>query len=93
VNDNALSGSEMGILTGPRIDLAICLIDRMKRPMNRMKIGLDEDPDYERAIARYKSERFRNWENSPWMKVIPVNFHTHHKQSSMIFPLLSTSAL
>src|SRR6266487_4537790 len=26
-----------------------------------LKIGLDEDPDYERAIARYKSEGFRNW--------------------------------
>jgi hypothetical protein len=29
--DNALSGSQMCIVTGPRIDLAIALIDRMKR--------------------------------------------------------------
>jgi hypothetical protein len=29
--DNALSGSQMCIVTGPRIDLAIALIDRMKK--------------------------------------------------------------
>jgi hypothetical protein len=31
LKDNTLSGSQMYILTGPRIDLAIALIDRMKR--------------------------------------------------------------
>jgi hypothetical protein len=31
VKDNALAGSQMCIVTGPRIDLAIALIDRMKR--------------------------------------------------------------
>jgi hypothetical protein len=31
LNDNALAGSQMCIVTGPRIDLAIALIDRMKR--------------------------------------------------------------
>jgi late competence protein required for DNA uptake (superfamily II DNA/RNA helicase) len=31
LKDNALSGSQMCIVTGPRIDLAIALIDRMKR--------------------------------------------------------------
>jgi hypothetical protein len=31
LKDNALSGSQMGIVTGPRIDLAIALIDRMKK--------------------------------------------------------------
>jgi hypothetical protein len=31
MKDNALSGSQMCIVTGPRIDLAIALIDRMKR--------------------------------------------------------------
>src|ERR671933_2259629 len=30
LKDNALSGSQMCIVTGPRIDLAIALIDRMK---------------------------------------------------------------
>jgi hypothetical protein len=45
-----------------------------------LKIGLDEDPEYERTIARYKSHGFRNWEDSAWMKVVPVNFHTRHKE-------------
>ena len=31
IKDNALSGSQMCIVTRPRIDLAIALIDRMKR--------------------------------------------------------------
>jgi hypothetical protein len=31
LKDKALSGSQMCIVTGPRIDLAIALIDRMKR--------------------------------------------------------------
>src|ERR671924_1300137 len=31
MKDNALSGSQMCIVTGPRIDLAIALIDRMKK--------------------------------------------------------------
>ena len=31
LKDNALSGSQMCIVTGPRIHLAIALIDRMKR--------------------------------------------------------------
>ncbi|MFL6360149.1 MAG: hypothetical protein ACJ72V_12520 [Nitrososphaeraceae archaeon] len=31
LKDNNLSGSQMCIVTGPRIDLAIALIDRMKR--------------------------------------------------------------
>jgi late competence protein required for DNA uptake (superfamily II DNA/RNA helicase) len=31
LKDNSLSGSQMCLVTGPRIDLAINLIDRMKR--------------------------------------------------------------
>ncbi len=31
LKDTALSGSQMCIVTGPRIDLAIALIDRMKK--------------------------------------------------------------
>jgi hypothetical protein len=45
-----------------------------------LKKGLYEEPDYEQAIARYKSGGFRNWEDSPWMKAVPVNFHSHHKE-------------
>ncbi len=35
LKDNALSGSQMCIVTGPRIDLAIALIDRMKSLFRR----------------------------------------------------------
>jgi len=45
-----------------------------------LKIQLDEDPDYEKAIARYKSQGFRNWEDSAWMKVVPISFHSRHKE-------------
>jgi late competence protein required for DNA uptake (superfamily II DNA/RNA helicase) len=31
LKDNELAGSQMCIVTGPRIDLAIALIDRMKK--------------------------------------------------------------
>ena len=31
LKDNMLSGSQMCIVTGPRIDLAIAMIDRMKK--------------------------------------------------------------
>jgi hypothetical protein len=42
LKDNALSGSQMCIVTGPRIDLAIALIDRMKK-LFVGKIGLISD--------------------------------------------------
>ena len=38
--DNALSGSQMCIVTGPRIDLAIALIDRMKKLFSSSSKGL-----------------------------------------------------
>ncbi|MFL6366332.1 MAG: hypothetical protein ACJ71P_18460 [Nitrososphaeraceae archaeon] len=39
LKDDALAGSQMCIVTGPRIDLAIALIDRMKK-LFVGKIGL-----------------------------------------------------
>ena len=42
VKDDALRGSQMCIVTGPRIDLAITLIDRMKRLfVERMPLEFD----------------------------------------------------
>jgi late competence protein required for DNA uptake (superfamily II DNA/RNA helicase) len=38
LKDNALAGSQMCIVTGPRIDLAIALIDRTKRLFASMLI-------------------------------------------------------
>jgi hypothetical protein len=43
-----------------------------------LKLVLDEDPEYD-TIARYKSEGW-NWENSSCMQVVPVNFHSRHKE-------------
>jgi Terminase RNaseH-like domain len=37
LEDNSLSGSQMCIVTGPRIDLAIALIDRMKKLFSNSK--------------------------------------------------------
>jgi hypothetical protein len=37
LKDNALAGSQMCIVTGPRIDLAIALIDSMKKVFSRRK--------------------------------------------------------
>jgi late competence protein required for DNA uptake (superfamily II DNA/RNA helicase) len=37
LKDNALSGSQMCIVTGPKIDLAIALIDRMKKLFTGIK--------------------------------------------------------
>ena len=39
LKDNVLSGSQMCIVTGPRIDLAIGLIDRMKK-LFQLKLGI-----------------------------------------------------
>jgi late competence protein required for DNA uptake (superfamily II DNA/RNA helicase) len=39
LKDDALSGSQMCIVTGPRIDLAIGLIDRMKK-LFQLKLGI-----------------------------------------------------
>jgi late competence protein required for DNA uptake (superfamily II DNA/RNA helicase) len=39
LKDDALAGSQMCLVTGPRIDLAIALIDRMKK-LFVGKIGL-----------------------------------------------------
>ena len=41
VKDDALRGSQMCIVTGPRIDLAITLIDRMKRLFKETTLEFD----------------------------------------------------
>lgn len=41
-----------------------------------LKIELGEDSDYDKVIARYKSQGW-DWTNN--MVVIPVNFSTEHK--------------
>jgi hypothetical protein len=44
-----------------------------------LKVQLDEDPEYEKAIARYKSQGW-DWENSSCMQVVPINFHSRHNE-------------
>jgi late competence protein required for DNA uptake (superfamily II DNA/RNA helicase) len=41
LKDNALTGSQMCIVTGPRIELAIALIDRMKRLFAGLAVTFD----------------------------------------------------
>jgi hypothetical protein len=41
-----------------------------------LKLQLGEDPDYDKVIARYKSQK---WDWTKSMTVIPVNFSTEHK--------------
>ena len=41
-----------------------------------LKIQLGEDPDYDKVIAYYKSQK---WDWTKNMVVIPVNFSTEHK--------------
>jgi hypothetical protein len=43
-----------------------------------LKLQLGEDPDYDKVIARYRSEKLDdNWSRS--MRIVPVNFNTEHK--------------
>ena len=41
-----------------------------------LKLQLGEDPDYDKVIAYYKSQK---WDWTKNMTVIPVNFSTEHK--------------
>ena len=43
-----------------------------------LKIRIGEDPDYDKVIARYRSEGLGDsWSEN--MKIVPVNFNTEHK--------------
>jgi hypothetical protein len=43
-----------------------------------LKLQIDEDPDYDKVIDRYKSEKLGNdWSQD--MKIVPVNFNSEHK--------------
>lgn len=53
------------------------LFDNLR--LKSLKIQPDEDPEYEKIIARYKSTEW-DWENSDMMKVIPISFNSRHKE-------------
>ena len=43
-----------------------------------LKLQIGEDADYDKVIARYRSEKLGdNWSQN--MKIVPVNFNTEHK--------------
>jgi hypothetical protein len=43
-----------------------------------LKLQIGEDPDYDKVIARYRSEKMcGNWSKD--MRIVPVNFNTEHK--------------
>jgi hypothetical protein len=43
-----------------------------------LKLQIGEDADYDKVIARYRSEKMSdNWSQD--MKIVPVNFNTEHK--------------
>jgi hypothetical protein len=44
-----------------------------------IKLQIGEDPDYDKVIAKYRSEGLgNNW--TEYMKIVPVNFAKDHKQ-------------
>jgi late competence protein required for DNA uptake (superfamily II DNA/RNA helicase) len=53
LKDNSLSGSQMCIVTGPRIDLAIALIDRMKRLFAGLAVTFDTSNNAGEPIFSY----------------------------------------
>ncbi|MFL6339989.1 MAG: hypothetical protein ACJ72U_00400, partial [Nitrososphaeraceae archaeon] len=43
-----------------------------------LKLQIGEDPDYDKVIARYRSEGLGdNW--GEYMRIVPVNFNKEHK--------------
>ncbi|MFL6421606.1 MAG: hypothetical protein ACJ71P_19675, partial [Nitrososphaeraceae archaeon] len=43
-----------------------------------LKMQIGEDPDYDKVIARYRSEKLGdNWSQN--MRIVPVNFNSEHK--------------
>src|ERR671930_2607918 len=44
-----------------------------------LKLQIGEDPDYDKVIARYKSEKLGDHRWSQDMRIVPVNFNTEHK--------------
>jgi hypothetical protein len=43
-----------------------------------LKPQIGEDPDYDKAIAKYRSDKMNdNWSQD--MKIVPVNFNSEHK--------------
>jgi hypothetical protein len=44
-----------------------------------LKLQIGEDADYDKVIARYRSEGYGTYNATKDMKVVPVNFNKEHK--------------
>ena len=44
-----------------------------------LKLQIGEDPDYDKVIARYRSEGLGDNRWSQDMRIVPVNFNSEHK--------------
>ena len=42
-----------------------------------LKLQIGEDADYDKVIARYKSEKLGD--GTKYMRIVPVNFNSEHK--------------
>ena len=67
----AFSPDKRNLLTNPPVDGANPSV------VKSLKLQLGEDHNYNKVIARYKSQ---GWDWTKSMVVIPVNFNTEHKQ-------------
>ena len=55
-------------------------IDGVNRSFIRsLKLQIGEEPDYDKVIARYRSEKLGDNSWSQDMKIVPVNFNAEHK--------------
>jgi hypothetical protein len=66
LKDNALSGSQMCIVTGPRIDLAIALIDRMKKLFAGKNISTFDTKETVIELNDVKIEAFPSFRCNAW---------------------------
>jgi hypothetical protein len=44
-----------------------------------LKLQISEDPDYDKVIARYRSEGLGDGDATKDMRIVPVNFNKEHK--------------
>jgi hypothetical protein len=75
LKDNALAGSQMCIVTGPRIDLAIALIDRMKKLFSSSKDLVTKFHTKETVIELNNVKHFHR---ITWMQcVVYPTYHSY----------------
>jgi hypothetical protein len=75
---NEMLSAVYGLMTKYNVDKAY--IDGANPSfIKSLKIHIGEDPDYDKVIARYRSEGLGDEAALADMKVVPVNFNKEHK--------------